>query len=50
MKNFDFIVTITAESEEMAMAILSERINFDEEYPELGDPEYQISATFDTLP
>lgn len=44
MPHFTFTVTIEAETPELAASILNERISHDEEYPELGDPEYTIGG------
>lgn len=50
MRDFQFIVVVTAEDEITAAQIMAERIGHDESYPELGDPEYYISSTYDVLP
>ena len=42
MNDYQFIVTVTADDSETADRIMAERINFDEEYPDLGDPDYSI--------
>ena len=42
MNDYQFIVTVTADDAETADSIMAERINFDEEYADLGDPDYSI--------
>jgi hypothetical protein len=43
MKDFQFLLTITAETREAADAVLRERIGYDEEVEGVGD--YTIDAT-----
>ena len=44
MQDYTFTVIIGAETPELAASILNERICYDEEYPELGNPDYTIGG------
>ena len=46
IRDYEFRMIVSAENIETAIAIANERIMHDEEYPELGNPEYEISVSF----